>query len=85
MVQCVNSTSDAERIKAALKCLYIHLGEAQGALCIGGDDTEEIMYSNQKDICEELINILENKPTITSATSSTVTYRYAKEDNNERI
>lgn len=70
----------AERIRKALKYLYIHLGEAQSIVALNtNDDVLDTMYSNQETICKDLIDILENPPksTTPSAHSSSTTYRLA--------
>lgn len=50
-----------EHMAEVLKQLYIYLGEAQGAInhCPDGS-FDKVVYENQKEICEKLINILDS-------------------------
>lgn len=64
---------------------YIHLGEAQGAIEILRErygDLEKIEYMSnivKRELCQDLIDILENAPknTTPSVHSSSTTYRLA--------
>ena len=75
----------AERVREALKYLYIHLGEAQGVMEMSKeccDDWEKTLYMSnivKRELCQDLIDILENAPknTTPSAHSSSTTYRLA--------